>query len=159
MCTPMSVVLLTCSMHELLLRRVWWAVWAFLKSILISFVLSTLREVVSSHQSASRSTWPLYHVSPSLSKRPTRVVLFASFMKRLESHLAKQSWVIRENSSGLSSHPWVALVLSVVAAQVMFTPLLRNKAVAMCCLKFTDGATCKKTTLDCSKRCYGQPKS
>ncbi len=76
--------------------------WSQISSV--SFLSTVAVRLFSWHQSASRSTSPLFAVSLLLLMRPTSVVLLvANLIIWLVSYLAEQSWVISVNSSGLST--------------------------------------------------------
>lgn len=77
-----------------------------LKSIISSFVLSSLRKkLVSAHQLLSCDTSSLYEASLFSLISPTTIVSPANLMMWFEC-VATQSWVKSVNSRGLSTQPW-----------------------------------------------------
>ncbi len=121
MCTPRNLVLLTLSTVEVSMVSGGWSTEFLLKSITTSFVFSTLRDrLLAPHHSASCATSSLYCVSSLLLMRPTTDVSSANLMMWLELNLAVQSWVSSVKSSGLSTQPCGAPVLSVVVLEVLW---------------------------------------
>ncbi len=121
MCTPRNLVLLTLSTVEVSMVSGGWSMGFLLKSITTSFVFSTLRDrLLAPHHSASCATSSLQCVSSLLLMRPTTDVSSANLMMWLELNLAVQSWVSSVKSSGLSTQPCGAPVLSVVVLEVLW---------------------------------------
>ncbi len=122
MCTPRNLVLLTLSTVELsLMVSGGWSTGFLLKSITTSFVLLKLRDrLLTPHHSANCATSSLLCVSSLLLMRPTTNVSSANLMMWFELNLAVQSWVSSVKSSGLSTQPCGAPVLSVVVLEVLW---------------------------------------
>nr|XP_061820457.1 uncharacterized protein LOC133608870 [Nerophis lumbriciformis] len=107
-----NLVLLTISTAVPLMKSGAWLDWCFLKSTMISLVLSTFRtRLLVLHQSTRCFTSSLWSMSLLSRMRPTTVVSSAYFTMWLVVDLAQQSWVINVNSSGLRTQPWGEPVL------------------------------------------------